>query len=234
MMMAAGSSPITDNQIRASIDADWFWSKVQRDADDACWPWDGDVSSHGYGCVGILIAHGKRRRRVGAHRVAYILGTGLPLGPLRALHHCDNPPCCNYRKHLFPGTAKDNSQDMSTKGRGRGPDKLTPAQVAAIKLRYGSGESATKLACEYQIHRRQVLRLASGTSRTHDTSPIITPKWRIANVRGPHVKLDAQQIVDIKAIYAAGGITQYKLADLYGVDQGHISAIINDKKRKVR
>jgi hypothetical protein len=68
----------------------------------------------------------------------------------------------------------------------------------------------------------------------HDISPIITPEWQTANVRGPHVKLNEQQILDIKTIYAAGGITQYKLADLYEVDQGHISAIINNKKRRVR
>ncbi len=33
------------------------------------------------------------------------------------LHRCDNPPCCNAYECLFLGTAVDNGQDMSIKGR---------------------------------------------------------------------------------------------------------------------
>lgn len=87
-------------------------SKIDRSGGpDACWPWTGGRIK-GYGQTTI---HG--RRRVYAHRLALMDALGRELLPgYMALHHCDNPPCCNPA-HLYEGTAKDNSFDAHTRGR---------------------------------------------------------------------------------------------------------------------
>jgi hypothetical protein len=117
-----------------------FWSRVQQDAPDACWEWEGARHPFGYGSLSF------QGRFVDAHRVAWELTNG-PIPPgLHVLHRCDNPPCCNPA-HLFLGTARDNSRDMCQKGRhvswrGRAPhgnSKLTPEQVAEIRRRYAAG-----------------------------------------------------------------------------------------------
>lgn len=47
-------------------------------------------------------------------------------------------------------------------------------------------------------------------------------------------KLDEIDVHNIKECYRIGGYTQQKLADLYGVHQGHISRIILKKQRALR
>lgn len=129
-----------------------FWSKVDRSAGDGvCWPWIGSVGSGGYGQVrvgGVLLK---------AHRRAWALANGEPVGAgVVVLHTCDNPACCNPA-HLKRGTQQENIADMKAKGRARsGPDhiwsrnrrrakgeangnaKLTAADVRGIRASSGN------------------------------------------------------------------------------------------------
>lgn len=86
-----------------------FWSKVDQSCGPyACWPWTAARRSSGYGIVKAGVA-------VGAHVVALSFASPRPRGA-HALHHCDNPPCCNPL-HLYWGSDHDNVGDRERRGR---------------------------------------------------------------------------------------------------------------------
>lgn len=101
-----------------------FWSRVDIKGEDECWPWTSSRDPHGYGVFSI------NSRNTAASRAAYILKNGTIPDRLRINHHCDNPPCCNPR-HLYAGTAAENTRDMVIRGRQK--VKFTPDDVLFIR-----------------------------------------------------------------------------------------------------
>lgn len=66
-----------------------FWSRVARNAQKACWQWQGSKNGQGYGK---MVINGKHHS---AHRVAYIMAFGyIPEGH-DVVHTCDNHLCVN-------------------------------------------------------------------------------------------------------------------------------------------
>jgi hypothetical protein len=144
-----------------------FWAKVDKSAGaDACWAWTGKArSQYGYGAFNV------GGRMVGAHRLAWELTNGVIAGGMHVCHRCDNPLCCNPG-HFFLGTAQDNMDDMSAKGR-RAPmtperrelirqtkiGKPRPPEVRA-KLRGKRSEEAKANIRAAQIARRERERLS--------------------------------------------------------------------------
>jgi hypothetical protein len=99
-----------------------------------CWIWKGSVGSHGYG---LFYSSAKSFT---AHRFAWTLAHGAITKPY-ICHRCDNRLCVNPN-HLFEGTATDNNDDMTRKGRARRvgwPNKSTPEQVLACRRLWQSG-----------------------------------------------------------------------------------------------
>jgi len=108
----------------------------------------------------------KKNKRMGAHRMSYIVFNGeIPKGK-SIMHTCDNRSCVNPA-HLIIGTRKDNTQDMVSKGRvnrweerGGKRQKLTDTQIEYIK---NSTLSSYKLAEIYPVSSVQIRRIKNGT-----------------------------------------------------------------------
>lgn len=192
----------SDELIIARVDRNWFWAQIPVGDPSVCWLWTGDRTSRGYGIV--RFSHEDRQYRAGAHRVAYLLGTGRPLGDLRALHHCDNPPCCNHQTCLWAGTQGDNIRDAASKGR-RG--RATLSQKIEVARRHRAGERMAALASEFGVSAtavgtwiRQVRLLGDSNkdrlvfksaaldpNRTTGISPVVSDKLGISDsLQGPN------------------------------------------------
>lgn len=152
-----------------------FWGNVAVGAPDECWPWQRGRA----GGYGILHLNGKTAY---AHRRAYELTHGEIPADLYICHKCDNPPCCNPA-HLWPGTAKENTQDSIAKGR-HGARKRQLERAARQRIRYE-----------------------------------------------PRRKVNAVQAGEIRAAYAAGGITYRELAARYGITESYVCRIVKGERR---
>jgi hypothetical protein len=155
--------PGVEDSGRASREHARFWRMVDVRGEDDCWPWLAGVDGNGYGTF--RLANG----RIGAHRFALGDALGRPVpADLRAIHSCDNPPCCNPR-HLREGTPKDNTGDMLARGRNRygtrrgeqSPSaRLTAADVAQIRALVDAGATRTACARMYGVSLSAVSSVA--------------------------------------------------------------------------
>jgi len=109
-------------------------------------------------------AHGKYKiiKRDGiymsAHRYSFRLfyGDSTIINGHQICHKCDNPPCANPR-HLFQGTDKENKLDSLLKGRRDHLNKLTKADVIAIRKAYAKGDETNRsLAKKYKVHHATI------------------------------------------------------------------------------
>lgn len=91
-----------------------LFARTAKNVMTGCWEYLNKRDHHGYGQVGV------GKRRLGAHRVAYVLMQGdIPPNHV-VMHKCDNPQCVNPA-HLQIGTQSQNIQDAVRKQRHRSP-----------------------------------------------------------------------------------------------------------------
>ena len=112
-----------------------LWDKITKSGDNECWPWTAYRNACGYGTFQM---NGKSLL---AHRVVYQLTHGPFPAPMRVLHRCDNPACCNP-SHLWLGTQSDNVADMNAKGRnGNVGRRMTAEAIAKREVTYARNKS---------------------------------------------------------------------------------------------
>lgn len=157
-----------------------FWSKVNRGGPDECWEWRAARDKNGYGFFKLYPLMLK------AHRVSWEYRHGpIPKG-LFVLHRCDNPPCVNPA-HLFLGTARDNSRDMFSKGRGItgdqswtrqrpesvpygqrvGTAKLRDVDIPIVRGLLSSGISQTEIGRRFGVSQRAISFIKRGVRWNH-------------------------------------------------------------------
>ena len=133
--------------------------------DRNCWNWIGSKDRDGYGVFG----H-HRNKQIRAHRASYSFYIGEIPNKMMICHSCDNPSCINP-KHLFVGTAKDNTQDMIKKqrrpvlfGSNHPNAKLTEHQAHEIKQLRKQNVLLTDIANQFGISFQTVSSIAKGTT----------------------------------------------------------------------
>jgi hypothetical protein len=106
-----------------------------------------------------------------AHRYAYKLMVGEPKGDV--CHHCDNPPCCNWQRHLYDGNDLTNAQDRETRGRRNVQGerhrsaRLTETDVRAIRVEPRTHGYGLRLARRYDISPATISAVISGRLWPH-------------------------------------------------------------------
>ena len=161
-----------------------FWAKVDKRSVDECWNWKAGLDGNGYGRFKIASYWTTR-----ANRVALASSTMQePKGKL-ALHHCDNPACCNPA-HLYWGTHADNAKDKVTRGRAysgdqsganNGAAKLNEEQVALVVQRLKDGWNNKQIAADLPITHSMVSKIRLGEFWAEHTAALgWEPKRRIA------------------------------------------------------
>lgn len=192
-----------------------FWAKVNKAGptmpgmDSACWVWTAGKSNKGYGA---FFVSGKQ---LGTNRVAWVLTNGQisqdsDQRSLFVCHRCDRRDCTNPA-HLFLGTHIDNVRDMVAKGRHAKGDSHASRLYIERRPR-GDGHYS-------RIHPERLSRGGSHYTR-------LRPEKVSRGQTNGNSKLTDAKVIDIRARYAASGVTMQSLADEFGVSLGLISHII--------
>lgn len=188
-------------------DIERFWSRVEKDGPipphrpelGACWLWMPEPARK-YGRF-----HVKKAEFL-AHRIAYQIANGPVPDGMLACHHCDTPRCVNPA-HLFQGTHEDNNRDMMAKGR------------------YANGMAGNTEAAargERHVSRTKPERVPRGDR----SGPHMHPERMARGERNGQSVFTDDQVREIRARYAAGGISQHALAAAYSVSRGAICHVV--------
>ena len=129
-----------------------FWRQVATAGPDDCWLWTGQHKTGGYGYFTLSHEHPVR-----AHRwiLAQALGRPVATG-MQACHHCAIRDCVNPR-HLYEGTAKQNTADIPAERRekwGRPPSRIGCMVAGCAGKHSGRGYCKSHLGQIYYRERK--------------------------------------------------------------------------------
>lgn len=209
-----------------------LWARVDKSNPNGCWIWQGACNSKGYGQIN------SGECNLYTHRLSWEFEHGpIPAGAL-ILHKCDrNYPvgdityrrCCNPA-HLFLGTAKDNTEDMLSKGReARGERmnsaKLAEPEVLEIRELFATGNfTKSELGRRYNVTKGIIRGIVNGKGWSH----LPLPEHGFKGQHRPPSKVTESQVREIRAA-SANGVSYKALAAIYGVSDHQISMIVRRK-----
>ena len=120
----------------------------------------------------------------------------------KEVRHSCNNPACCNPKHLIVGTHKENMEDMVRSGRSARGEK---------------NGSKTKPD-----------RVARGDRNGSRTRQDRLPR----GAKCPNAKLTDEKVLEMRALYAGGGITYQQIADQFGLSLGGTWQVINGQRWK--
>ena len=132
------------------------------DKSGECWIWTAAKDKDGYGIFSY------KRKNARANRVALELDGRAPGVGQYACHTCDNPACVNP-SHLYPGTPRDNVQDMLVRGRAKVGSLHHCARLDEDAVRYirASNENTRHLAARFNVTLGAVQQCRAGKTWKH-------------------------------------------------------------------
>lgn len=148
---------------------DKLWARAAGVGDIGCWLWTKHVNEDGYGVFQFRLNGQKRKIR--AHRAAYIIVRGNLNEDIVLRHNCDVKHCINPW-HTTPGTHDDNVQDKVIKDRqAKGIDNgraiLSESDVIAIRAELSKGVQKPELAVRYGVDRKTIYLIEHGLIWKH-------------------------------------------------------------------
>jgi hypothetical protein len=134
---------------------------------NGCWLWNGYVKKDGY-------AYSKYRGiQKKAHAFSYQTFKGVIPKGMFVCHTCDVRHCINP-KHLWIGTAKDNSIDCVKKGRDNPPQgekngtsKLKDKDILNIRKEFKNGMQQKEIAKQHNISKTNVCVICNKKTWKH-------------------------------------------------------------------
>lgn len=200
--------------------ADRF-NRMYRVAESGCWEWIGPKDANGYG----LVRDSEKKKLVKASRVSLTLA-GRDPGELYACHTCNNRSCVNP-DHLYPGTPKQNSEDMVRSGRHRkGEDhpcsKLSDAVVSQLRADFGAGkDTITAAAKRLGVARSSILNAVTGKTYRH----LSTPPVPISNLNRGRRFIDGEDLCRLIVELRRPGVCVKEVARAWGANYRTIYGI---------
>lgn len=98
------SRPIGD-LAKDQVIVERFWAKTSPEPTTGCLLWTAGLKTGGYGAFGVKVGRGSRTMY--AHRFAYVVVHGDPVGHVVIDHKCGNPACVEPR-HLRAISQRQN------------------------------------------------------------------------------------------------------------------------------